>query len=129
LAPTIGRSYELPGISGQESAGLVSFLMTLPNPHTRVVAAIHAAANWFKLTAIYGYVYDASGFRAQVGAGPLWARVAEIGTNRAIFANRDGVKLYAFDQLTDRRTGYSWFGTAPAATLKTYATWSMTHPR
>jgi len=129
LVPTIGRSYELPGISGQESADLVSFLMTLPNPDGRVVAGIHAAADWFKLTAISGYVYDANGFRAQVGAGPLWARIAEIGTNRPIFANRDGVKLYDFDQLTDRRTGYSWFGTAPAASLKTYATWSTTHPR
>lgn len=78
------------------------------------VAAINAAADWFKVTAIYGYVYsDANGFRAQAGAGPLWARIAEIGTNRPMFANRDGVKLYDFDQLTDRRTGYSWFGTAP----------------
>ena len=129
LAPTIGRSYELPGISGQESAGIVNFLMTLPNPDARVISAVHAAADWFKLTTISGYVYDANGFRAQAGAGPLWARIAEIGTNRPIFANRDGVKLYDFDQLTDRRTGYSWFGTAPAATLKTYATWSITHPR
>lgn len=130
LAPTIGRSYELPGISGQESAGIVSFLMTLPAPDARVVAAVHAAADWFTLTAIYGYVYsDANGFRAQAGAGPLWARIAEIGTNRPIFANRDGVKLYDFDQLTDRRTGYAWFGTAPSAALKTYATWSLAHPR
>jgi PelA/Pel-15E family pectate lyase len=130
LAPVIGRSYELPGISGQESAGIVNFLMALPNPDARVVAAVHAAADWFMLTAINGYAYDdAGGFRAQGGAGPLWARIAEIGTNRPIFANRDGVKLYDFGQLTDRRTGYAWFGTAPATTLKTYATWALTHPR
>ena len=130
LAPTIGRSYELPGISGEESAGIVSFLMTLPTPDARVVAAVHAAADWFKLTAIDGYAYDdANGFRAQAGAGPLWARIAEIGTDRPIFANRDGVKLYDFNLLTDRRTGYAWFGTAPSATLKTYATWSTTHGR
>jgi len=129
LAPVIGRSYELPGISGQESAGIVNCLMTLASPDARVVAAVHAAADWLKLTAISGYVYDANGFRAQAGAGPLWARIAEIGTNRPIFANRDGVKLYDFDQLTDRRTGYSWFGTSPATTLKTYATWALSHPR
>jgi PelA/Pel-15E family pectate lyase len=104
--------------------------MTLPSPDARVVAAVHAAADWFKLTAINGYAYDdAHGFRAQAGSGPLWARIAEIGTNRPIFANRDGVKLYDFGQLTDRRTGYAWFGTAPATTLKTYGTWSLTHPR
>lgn len=129
LAPVVGRSYELPGISGQESAGIVNFLMTLPSPDARVVAAVHAAADWFNVTAITGYAYDASGYHPQTGAGPLWARIAEIGTNRPIFANRDGVKLYDFDQLTDRRTGYSWFGTAPSATLKTYATWALTHPR
>jgi PelA/Pel-15E family pectate lyase len=129
LAAVIGRSYELPGISGQESAGVVNVLMTLASPNARVVAAVHAAADWFKLTTINGYVYDANGLRAQAGAGPLWARIAEIGTNRPIFANRDGVKLYDFNQLTDRRTGYDWFGTAPAATLKTYATWALSHPR
>jgi PelA/Pel-15E family pectate lyase len=130
LAPVVGRSYELPGISGQESAGVVNFLMTLTNPDARVVAAVHAAADWFKLTAITGYAYDdAGGFRPQAGAGSLWARIAEIGTNRPIFANRDGITLYDFAQLTDRRTGYAWFGTAPSASLKTYATWAVSHPR
>jgi PelA/Pel-15E family pectate lyase len=130
LAPVIGRSYELPGISGQESAGVVNFLMTLTSPDARVVAAVHAAADWFKLTAISGYVYDdVNGLRAQAGANSIWARIAEIGTDRPIFANRDGIKLYDFNQLTDRRTGYDWFGTAPATTLKTYATWATSHPR
>ena len=129
LAPVIARSYELPGISSQESAAIVDFLMTLGNPDARVVAAVHAAADWLKRTTINGYVYDGSGFRPQAGGGPLWARLAELGTNRPIFANRDGVKLYEFDQLTDRRTGYAWFSTAPAVTLKTYAAWALTHPR
>src|SRR4029077_7255812 len=75
LAPVAGRSYELPGISGQESAGIVNFLMTLPSPDARVVAAVHAAADWFKVTAINGYAYDASCYHPQTGAGPLWARI------------------------------------------------------
>jgi len=130
LAPTLGRSYELPGISGSESAVLVRFLMSLPAPNAAVVAAVHAAADWFEATRITGRAYDASAgtFTAKAGAGPLWARVAEVGTNRPIFANRDGVKLYDFDLLTDRRTGYTWFGAWPASTLSTYATWSRAHP-
>jgi PelA/Pel-15E family pectate lyase len=52
----------------------------------------------------------------------------EIGTNRPIFANRDGVLLYDFNLLTDRRTGYNWYGTEPAASLKSYAAWAPTHP-
>ena len=89
------------------------------------------AADWFRATQITGWTYDASArtYTARAGAGPLWARVAEVGTNRPIFANRDGVRLYDFGALTDRRTGYTWFGTWPSAALSTYATWSRTHPR
>ena len=32
-------------------------------------------------------------------------------------ANRDGVKLYDWNKLTDRRSGYGWYTTKPAATL------------
>jgi PelA/Pel-15E family pectate lyase len=131
LAPTRGRSYEPPGISGSESASLVRFLMTLDAPTPAVTLAVHAAADWFRATQITGYVYDAAAgtYTAQAGAGPLWARIAEIGTNRPIFANRDGLLLYDFAKLTDRRTGYTWFGTWPKATLATYDTWAKTHPR
>jgi hypothetical protein len=44
-------------------------------------------------------------------------------------ANRDGVKLYDWNKLTDRRAGYGWYTTKPAETLATFATWSATHPR
>jgi PelA/Pel-15E family pectate lyase len=44
-------------------------------------------------------------------------------TDRPIFANRDGVKLYDWNQLTDRRTGYAWFGTEPGSALKKYDKW------
>lgn len=130
LAPVRGRSYELPGLSGHESARVVDFLMSLQSPSPAVVRAVHAAADWFRKVAIYGYTYGSDFvLREQPGAGPIWARLYEIGTNRPIFANRDGVKLYDWDQLTDRRTGYAWFGTAPASTLARYATWAAAHPR
>ncbi len=131
LAPTLGRSYELPGISGSESAVLMRFLMTLDGVDATTIAAVHAAADWFDRTRITGLAYDASAgtLTAKAGAGPLWARIAEIGTNRPIYANRDGIKLYDFNLLTDRRTGYTWLGTWPSSALSTYATWSRTHPR
>ena len=37
-----------------------------------------------------------------------------------IMANRDGVKLYDWNKLTDRRSGYAWYTTRPAETLATF---------
>jgi PelA/Pel-15E family pectate lyase len=130
LAPTSARSYELTSLTGLESAHVVDYLMELPHPSARVVAAVHAAADWFQRVAIRDHVYDATQtYRAQPGAGPLWARLYEIGTNRPIFSNRDGVLLYDWDKLTDRRRGYGWFTTAPAETLQRYQAWAKIHPR
>jgi PelA/Pel-15E family pectate lyase len=125
------RSYELAGLSGRESAAIMTYLMT--SPHSEdvfVIEAVHAAADWFRDNAIYGYEYDfETGLRAKPGAGPIWARLYEIGTNRPIFANRDGVKLYDWNQLTDRRRGYAWYGTEPGSALKKYEKWARSHPR
>jgi PelA/Pel-15E family pectate lyase len=130
LDPVPARRYELAGLAGRESAAVMTYLMTLPNPDQRVVRAVHAAADWFRANAIMGYSYDfREGLAARAGAGPIWARLTEIGTRRPIFANRDGVKLYDWNKLTDRRTGYAWFGTEPAAALRKYDRWSRTHPR
>jgi PelA/Pel-15E family pectate lyase len=118
------RRYELAGLSGRESAAIMTYLMTLPGRDPRVDAAVRGAADWFRAHAIMGYTYDfKDGLRAEPGAGPIWARLTEIGTGRPIFANRDGVKLYDWNQLTDRRTGYAWFGTEPASALKKFDKW------
>jgi PelA/Pel-15E family pectate lyase len=53
----------------------------------------------------------------------------EIGTNRPIFSNRDGVILYDWNQLTDRREGYAWYGTEPRNVLRRYDRWVRDHPR
>jgi len=130
LAPVGARSYELVSLSGRESAGIVDFLMGLSSPDSQVVAAVHAAIDWFRTTAIYGYSYDVeTGLRQQDGAGPIWARMSEIGTNRPIFSNRDGVRRYDWNELTDRRTGYAWYTDEPAGVLRKYERWSARHPR
>jgi PelA/Pel-15E family pectate lyase len=128
-APVIGRSYELPGLAGREGARVMDALMEDPTPSAAVVRAVHAAAAFYQATAIPNVTYvSGTGLVPSAGAGPVWARIMEIGTNRAIFANRDGVLLYDFNQLTDRRTGYNWYGTEPATSLKSYATWATSHP-
>ena len=130
LAPTSARSYELTSLASKESSTITDFLMELAAPDRRVVEAVHSAADWFGRGRMYGYEYEwKGGLRKKDGAGPLWARMYEIGTNRPIFANRDGVKLYDWEQLTDRRSGYGWYTDQPNATLKRYAAWARLHPR
>ena len=129
LAPTSARSYELTSLTGLESAGIVEYLMSVPSPSARVVTAVHAAAEWFRARAMTGFVYEGYEVAPRAGAGPIWARMYEIGTERPIFANRDGVKLYDFDRLTDRRRGYAWYTTEPASMLQDYDRWARAHPR
>jgi PelA/Pel-15E family pectate lyase len=122
------RKYELAGLAGRESAAIMMYLMSLPAPDDQVVRAVHAAAAWFRAHAIMGYRYDGTnGLRPDKTGGPIWARLTEIGSGRPIFANRDAIKLYDWDKLTDRRTGYGWFSTEPATALKEYDAWARTH--
>ncbi len=123
LRPVPARSYELAGLCGRESAWLLDFLMELP-PTPAVVTAVEGGAAWFRAHAIREYAYGPDQvLRPQAGAGPIWARNTEIPSMRPIFANRDGVKLYDWQRLTDRRSGYGWFGVEPAATLEKYESW------
>ena len=54
LAPAAARAYELPSLSGSESAGILRFLMSLPHPSPRVRAAVTAGAAWFEAAKIKG---------------------------------------------------------------------------
>jgi PelA/Pel-15E family pectate lyase len=128
--PVPARRYELAGLASRESANLVAYLMTVPNPSADVVAAVHGAAAWFGAHEIRGYDYDGKhGLRPNAGVEPIWARLTELGSARPIFSNRDGIKRYDWTELTDRRYGYTWYCHEPAAVLATYATWAKQYPR
>lgn len=124
------RGYELAGLSGRESAGIMTYLMTVKVPGPDIVAAVHAAADFFRANVLRARRYDVrTGPEAGTDTDSTWARLYEIGTNRPIFANRDGRRLYDWNELTDRRTGYAWFGREPETPLKRYVQWSRAHPR
>lgn len=124
------RRYELAGLSGRESAGVMTYLMTLPSPDSAVVEAVHAAGDFFRANVQRRVRYDfREGFVKGTAQDSTWARLYEIGTYRPIFANRDGRKLYDWNQLTDRRTGYAWFGKEPETPMRRYVRWARTHPR
>jgi PelA/Pel-15E family pectate lyase len=129
LAPVSARSYELASLTALESAFIVEFLMSHASPSDRMVRAVYAAVDWLKSVSTSGYTYSNYELKKQPGAGPIWGRLYEIGTNKIIMANRDGVTLYDWNKLTDRRSGYSWYTTKPAATLAAFEQWSRAHPR
>ncbi|MDP1007222.1 pectate lyase, partial [Klebsiella pneumoniae] len=53
LAPVGARRFEPASLSGQESVGLVRFLMGIDQPGPDVIAAVEGAVAWFRATALY----------------------------------------------------------------------------
>ncbi|MCA9028985.1 MAG: pectate lyase [Planctomycetaceae bacterium] len=139
--PVKARTYELPSITALESAGVVRFLMELPNPTPEVIAAIESAIAWFESAKIEGIRIETvpitpvrfEGFTAKIDrrevedplAPPIWARFYDIETNRPFFCNRDGIKVEHLTEVKlERRSGYAWYGTWPAKLLdQDYPTW------
>jgi PelA/Pel-15E family pectate lyase len=123
LEPIAGRTYELKSLAAIETAAIVDLLMTLPDATPEIVRSVDGAIAWLQSVSIGDYTYSNYELKKSPRAGQLWGRLYEIGTNRIIMANRDGVKLYDWNKLTDRRTGYRWYGTEPAKTIETYRKW------
>jgi PelA/Pel-15E family pectate lyase len=136
LAPASARNYEMPALVSNESAGILIFLMSLPHPGADVIAAVHDGTAWFEKTGLYNLKFkpasDGSGRRLQAspGAGPLWARYVEIGSNHPVFGDRDKTIHDDLNEISkERRDGYSWFGESSKHALDQYATWAKAHPR
>nr|WP_295106501.1 pectate lyase [uncultured Caulobacter sp.] len=132
LAPRPARAFEPVAVSGSESASVLMLLMSLDKPSPAVKAAIRAGAAWYRSVQLNGIrVVYADGdrlVREDPAAPPLWARFYEIGTNRPIFAGRDGVIRYRLAEVEkERRGGYGWYGDWGAAVLARYAEWARTH--
>ncbi len=128
LQPEMARKFELVSISGQESVGILKFLMRQKNPSPEIIAAIKAGIEWLESVKIKGFKYvDVDAPNEPKGKdriiapdvnSTIWARFYEIGTNRPFFSGRDSDKKYDLRQIeVERRTGYGWYGTWPATLL------------
>ncbi len=131
LEPAPARAYEHPSLSGQESVGIVRFLMSLDQPSPEIIAAVQGAVAWFNEAKLTGIVVTRTSNDVIVvekpNSPPIWARFYEIGTNKPIFSGRDGIIKYSLAEIErERRTGYSWYTTAPATLLSTdYPQWQQ----
>ncbi|MNL61175.1 Pectic acid lyase [compost metagenome] len=58
----------------------------------------------------------------------IWARFYDIESNEPLFSGRDGIKKKTLAEIEqERRIGYAWYGTWPAALLqKKYPAWLKT---
>ena len=136
FSPRRARSYELPSLSGSESVDIVRLLMSLDSPDARVIESVQAAVAWFKTAEIHGIRQEVKpDARAPKGtnkivvkdpaAPPMWARFYEIGTNRPMFVDRDGIPKSDLSEIGyERRNGYGWLGYWPQSLLRTeYPAW------
>jgi PelA/Pel-15E family pectate lyase len=135
LKPAQARAFELVSLSGMESVNIVEFLMRIKHPDAAVKNAITAAVQWFEKSKIKGYDFvfvpakDLPGGKDRIlekkTGAVIWARFYDIETNEPFFSGRDSEKRKTVAEIElERRVGYAWYGTWPAALLdKKYPAW------
>ena len=138
FAPAWARNFEPPSISGNETVGLVRFLMSVKQPTPEIVAAVEEAVAWLESVRVRGLrIATTPGPEGQKdrravadpAATDLWARFYELGTNRPIFVGRDRITRFDFNAIErERRVSYAYFGIWPATLLaRDYPRWRAKH--
>lgn len=134
LRPAPARAYELPSLSGKESAPIVLLLMAIENPSDKISTAITSAVEWFDKVKIQGLredrFYDQSGkivakkMVPDPDAPDIWARFMELDSNEPFFCDRDGIKKAAMSEIgAERRNGYAWYTKEPQEVVVKYPDW------
>ncbi|MEX1114410.1 MAG: pectate lyase, partial [Akkermansiaceae bacterium] len=124
LQPTAARKMEPATLSGVESANLLRFLMTLPNPAPKLVAAIEAGLAWFDRVKIPGLAPGRKDDKSADSSGASsdqfhWARFYGLTDSKPVFPGRDGVLYTSFNEMAaNNKLGYDFFSTKPGSILK-----------
>jgi PelA/Pel-15E family pectate lyase len=135
LGPVGARNFEPATLATAESAEILTYLMSLPDPSPEVAAAIRGGVQWLSGAALHDVAWTpvdpVLGRRlvAQPGAGPLWARFYDIASGKPVFGDRDrSIHDDVNDLIPERRNGYAWFNTAPLKVAQAYDRWAKMHP-
>ncbi len=140
FSPRGARTFELPSKCGDESAGIVLFLMSIKHPSKAIVNSVKSAVEWFKESELYGIREETVkapkivfNYRTSVTdrivvkdpkAPPVWARFYELGTNKPFFSDRNGIPVYSLSEVgRERRDGYTWYNYEPQKVLDNYSSW------
>ena len=134
LLPAKARAYELPSLSGAESAEIVMLLMSIENPSKEIINAVESAVSWFEKVKITGLkevkTYNEKGkiidkkMISDENAPAIWARFSELEDNTPFFCDRDGIKKATLAEIgSERRNGYAWYKTTPQKVLNKYPKW------
>ena len=140
LVSVKARTYELPGITANESCEIILLLMGIDNPTPEIVEAVNNAVAWLKKVQINGirveritipedqiinheYPYDVV-IVEDSNAKPIWARYYELSDNTPFMCTRAGEKVWKLSDVNaERRTGYDWYGYWPEKVFKAYPDW------
>ena len=123
LKPAPARKMEPATLSGSESAQLVKFLMTLPNPSSELVASIESALAWLEAARITGLRRTQMDGKTRFVSDPAspeiyWARFYDLSTGQPVFPGRDGVLYTTFDAMAANNSlGYDYYSTQPGSIL------------
>jgi PelA/Pel-15E family pectate lyase len=140
LQPVGARTFELPGVTANESAEICHLLMGIKNPSKEIIDAVDCAVRWFEKVKIEGirvqrvdlladqiinheYPFD-NIVVTDPAAKPIWARYYELSDNTPFMCTRAGQKVWKLEDVNaERRTGYAWYGYWPESVLKAYSAW------
>ena len=132
-----GRSYELPAISGGESVDVIRFLMSVENPTPEIIDAVNSAVLFMQSLRIEDVklkdvkditlAYGKDRVLTEVPGNALWPRFIEIDTLKPLFSNRQGDRLYSYDDVSyERRVKYRWLVGAPQQMIDNeYPQWQV----
>lgn len=124
LAPVGARAYELPSKSGNESMGVVWFLMNWPEQTEAIQKAVKGAIAWYKKNKLKDKAFSKTAGVVDKAGSSLWFRFYEVNSDGYFFCDRDGASTKTQDFMKiseERRTGYQWAGDYGSALLSTEA--------
>lgn len=137
LKPAKARAYELPSLSGDESAGITLLLMSIEQPSNAVKQAVQDAVAWFDQAKLTGIRTERRPSAPEdptkpdvvvvedPQAEPLWARFYDLETGKPFYCGRDGVKKATLAEIErERRTGYAWLRPWGKPVLAAYPAWA-----
>jgi pectate lyase len=136
LLPTSARSFEKESLCSLESAQLLIYLMSLPEPDVKIKAAVYDGCTWFKQNAISNYKQVLNDGQHSIitnlnNERNLYSRYYSLENNGPVFFDRDS-NNYNLDTFNDipierRNDGYTWLGCWGDYLLEIYAFWKTIH--